>query len=285
MFKAISEESLYIAIDFAWELSQKPESSSYPMYKDKNQLEDNFKRWIKKNDTQLLGYYINNQLIAVVSFFSIDNEKYIQSTGIFISSKYNEVMDKLISMIKIDFTGYKCLFGFPKENIDAYNYFTKKGYECIDSCLDMRLNTTELIITEHNNDVYKIYKKDFDSYALFHDKSFTRTYWTSERLRENLDDWRIFIYKYDGNIEGSIFIKYCNKNTVEIFGVSVTDKCTKKRIEEKLISQSLEMVFIENSFIENAILFIDDCENERLEMIEKLGFKYFSSYCCYQGLL
>ncbi|MBD7915132.1 hypothetical protein H9660_08210 [Clostridium sp. Sa3CUN1] len=88
--------------------------------------------------------------------------------------------------------------------------------------------------------------------------------------------------KHEDNIEGSIFIKKSEENTSEIFGLSVSDKYKGKGIEEILLSKSLEELFKYNPLINKTIFFIDECEIEDLNMVQKIGFNYFSSYRCYE---
>lgn len=285
MIKVISKNYISTAVDFAWELSQKPETSSYSLYKEKSKLEENFKRSFLKDNNILVGYYENNELIAVINFFFVESEKYLQTTGAYISSNYNKVMDALIVMLKSKYPNYRALFGFTKENINANDYFIENGYECVDSCLDMRLSTVNFKGTEQINNIFKICKSDFDSYASFHDKSFQGIYWTSNRLREALDDWYIFVYRQEDTIEGSIFITTCDENTIEIFGLAVSDKYKGKGIEEVLLSQALDELFRYNTSIKKTIFFIDDVEGKELDMVKKIGFNYYSSYRCYQVIL
>ena len=185
-------------------------------------------------------------------------------------------------MLKSDYPNYKALFGFPKENLKANKYFIENSYECIDSCLDMRLSTDDFKGTKYNDNIFEICKSDFDSYAPFHDKYFQRIYWTSNRLRKALEDWHIFVYRQEGIIEGSIFITECDENTIEIFGLAVSDKYKGRGIEEVLLVRSLDKLFRDNPYIKQTIFFIDDIEGEELETVKKIGFNYFSSYRCYQ---
>lgn len=285
MLKLISKNDISIAIDFAWKLSQRPETSSYPLYKEKSKLEESFEGSLLKDNNKLLGYYKNNELIAIIQFFFIQSEKYIQTTGIYISTNYNEVMDELISMLKDEYQTYRVLFGFPKENIKANYYFIENGYERIDSCLDMRLSTVNFKGSKYSNNIFNICKSNFDTYASYHDKYFQGIYWTSRRLRETLDNWKIFIYRPEDSIEGSIFIKECDKNTIEIFGLSVSDKYKGKGVEELLLSQGLYKLFKDKPSIEKTIFFIDDIDIEQIQMAQKVGFNYYSSYRCYQAWL
>lgn len=194
-------------------------------------------------------------------------------------------MNALMIIFKNEYPNFRALFEFPKENKKVNNYFIKNNYECVDSCLDMRLSILDFKGSKHSNNIFKICKSDFDSYASFHDKSFQNIYWTSDRLREAFDDWYIFVYRPKDTIEGSVFIKVCDENTLEIFGLLVSDEYIGKGIEEVLLEQGLEILFKCKPSIKQTIFFINDVESEVLNGVEKVGFKYFSSYRCYQVLL
>lgn len=42
MLRIIGKRDISIAVDFAWKLSQNPETSSYTLYNEKSKLEENF---------------------------------------------------------------------------------------------------------------------------------------------------------------------------------------------------------------------------------------------------
>lgn len=81
-----------------------------------------------------------------------------------------------------------------------------------------------------------------------------------------------------------MFITLCNENTAEIFGISVSDLYKEKEIEKALLSEGLDMLFKDKALINETIFFIEDTENE-LNMVEDIGFNYYSSYRCYEVLL
>lgn len=284
VLKEIRKNELLHVADFAWKLSQNSETTSYPIYKDKRKFEEKLKESISKNNYKLLGYYENDNLIGIVNFFFIREEKYLQTTGVYIISNYEKVMDTFIDMLRNEYSCYRALFGFTKENINANNYFIENGYKYVDSCLDMRLNTTDFRKIKHNDKIFILKKEEFHEYADFHDKHFSRSYWTSNRLGKVLDNWYILIYKPEDNIEGSMFITLCNENTAEIFGISVSDLYKEKEIEKALLSEGLDMLFKDKALINETIFFIEDTENE-LNMVEDIGFNYYSSYRCYEVLL
>ena len=96
--KGIYKEELKTASDFVWKLCQTPETASYPIYNEKEQLKANLQKRFYNNDSRILGYYKDDKLIAVIDFFFIENEKYLQSTGVYIEDDYNKVMDAFMKL-------------------------------------------------------------------------------------------------------------------------------------------------------------------------------------------
>lgn len=57
MLRIIGKRDISIAVDFAWKLSQNPETSScYTLYNEKSKLEENFNMSFLKDNNILLGY-------------------------------------------------------------------------------------------------------------------------------------------------------------------------------------------------------------------------------------
>lgn len=278
----MTEYEISSAIDFAWKWSQSPQTSSYPLYEDKRQLEESFTRSICDTSRPLLGYYKNHQLIAVIQFFFIESKKYLQTSGVYISADYEEVLEALISRLRKDYPHYQALFGFPKENLNAANYFTQKGYPCVDACLNMQLKTTDFIAIKPCDGIEKLEKADFDAYAFFHDQYFSNGYWTSSRLREVLEKWHIFVYKVDGKIEGSVFLTTCRDGALEIFGLLVSKQYEEADIEASLLSKALSTLFEDNPNIKKTLFFIDEEATKELDVAKRVGFYCYSRYRCYE---
>ena len=66
MLKEIRENNLSDAVNFAWEYSKKTETASYPLYKEKFKIEEEFNKCLCEKNSRLFGYFINNKITAVV---------------------------------------------------------------------------------------------------------------------------------------------------------------------------------------------------------------------------
>lgn len=284
MFKRIEEKEIREAADLAWELSKRPEKASYHLPKSREQLEDEFRRSLIRDDYELFGYYEDEKLTAVINFYIINQDEYLQTTSLYVDSKYNDVLNEFICIIRKEYQGYEAYFGFTKENTEAQNYFLSNGFECVDSCNDMRFMRKDFKPVEEADNMVRIAEENFNLYAPFHDEHFNKGYWTSSRLREKLDEWYIFAYKPYNKMAGSIFIRLERGCIAEIFGTYLSEQYDNEKNREALLSYSLDKCLNENREVKQVVFFIDDDENMH-EAAEKVGFKYYSSYRCYKGRL
>lgn len=284
MFRKIEEKDIKEAVDFSWELSKRPEKASYPLPMRREQIEDEFRRSLTREDSRLLGYYKEGSLIGIVNFLFIESDKYLQTSSLYISCDYAEVMNELMAILKRDYKGYEEFFGFTKENTEAEDYFLSNGFECIESSTDMRFMRNDFKPVEETDNIFRITEDNFNLYAPFHDKNFDGIYWTSNRIREKFDEWYIFAFKPDEYIEGGIFIKLGRGNIAVVFGTYISKQYDNEENREGLLSYSLDKCLNYNPEIKQAIFFIDD-EEYMHKAAEKVGFKYYSSYICYGGTL
>lgn len=287
MIKNIDEEHINSAVEFSWKLYEHPENSSYPLNVIREEFKNNFEKSLSSDTDILLGYYKDNKLIGVLHFYIIKEDKYLQTTGVFIKDDYyNDVMDDFIKKLKEDYPGYRALLGFPKENKNANNYLSSKSYKCLDSDTDMRLNPSDFKPANKTCNIIKITEETFDEYSKFHDKYFDGAYWTSSKVKESFNMWNIFCYKIENNIEGGLFMrKYEKDNSIEIMGLDFSKEYNTKENIASIVSYALKYCFKNLVPVSQAIFFIEDKDTEQMEAAKELGFKYFSSYRCYEIML
>ncbi len=284
MIRILDENEILPAIDFAWELSKNPETNSYSLYKSKAALEARFLKIKQYPDDKLLGCFTDGRLTGVIYIYVLKSETYLQTKGIYISEGYEESIDELISFLKKDYSGFDIMFGYPKENTAAIEYFDSHSYEKTDSSTDMRLKCEDFVCGTLTPQVEKLTIEDFDSYALFHDTFSMDMYWSSTRIKTCFDEWSIYIYKHCGKIEGSIFVHQSkfDIHEIEIFGLFLSHDFIGKGIEKALLSSMLFNELKNNSILKKVVYFIEDNEENELNAAQEVGFKYFSSYCCYK---
>lgn len=277
------------ALNFSWKLYQSPETTSYPINMTKKQMTDNFNKSLVQDDV-LLGYYNGDKLTAVIHYYFIEKDKYLQTTGVFIEENYNTVMDAFIDKLKNEYPGYKAVLGFPKENKNANEYCLKNHYNCIESATVMKLHPSDIKPAGNNSCITKVTEENFDEYAAYHDKFFAGFFWTSSKLKEVFNNaqnnWNMFFYKINGKIEGCSFIRrYEKDNSLEIYGLDFSPEYKTKENVTALLSYTLKYCFEHINSITEASDFIDDDNTVEFAASEELGFKYTNSYRCYEIML
>ncbi len=282
MIRILNENEILSATDFAWELCKNPETNSYPLRESKAALEARFLKSKQYADDRFLGCFTDGLLTGVIYIFAEKAEKYLQTSGIYISEGYEELMDELISFLKKDYSGFDIMFGYPKENTTALEYFDSHNYERIEASTDMRLQCEDFVCGTLVMEVEKLTIEDFDSYASFHDTFSGDMYWNSTRIKACFEEWSIYIYKQCGKIEGSVFAHLATTDMLDIFGSFVSHDFIGKGIEKPLLSSLLFNELKNNSDLRKVVYFIDDNEENELSAAKEVGFKYFSSYCCYK---
>lgn len=281
MIQEVSLNNLDDCIDFAWSLSRSTETNSYPIYESKEKMKKRFIRAIEHPSDLVYAFYSLEILCGVACLEVILEDNYIHATGIYISHNFDEVMSEFLDYLKVKYDGFDLVLGYPKENLKAVNYFKGLDADLVESSSDWRLQCDEFTDKCEQSSIHLISDNEFEEYAVFHDNQFKNMYWTSERLRSVLKEWRIFVHKESDTIDACIFITI-RSDYSEIFGVA--DTTEDKRLTQMLLSQSIQNLIREDK-IENVIYFIEDGEDVQLEAANKLGFKYNSSYCCFKVIL
>lgn len=149
-----------------------------------------------------------------------------------------------------------------------------------------RLYNLKLPINQKQDFVEKITNSNFEEYAIFHDKYAIPIgmYYTSKNLQENIEHFRIFVFKQSKAIRASIFAKI-SKNSAEVFGLFIDKEYKNNGIESILINGMLLQLYSEFGAIKEIIYFIEeDCADE-LSASLAAGFEIKDNYRCYKCVL
>lgn len=279
MIKEISD--INEVLDFVWKLSQDNRKASYHKINSRIQLIEKLDHAIKSHTQRLIACYKNHVLKGVCLYFWIDKEKYAQTTVFVIDTDYNIVADEIIGQIQKELIGYELLIGVPFDNINANRYFECKNIECIEASYDTRLKSKNYICNNVKENIESIDLNSFDEYSSFHAEYAGDMYWTSGRLKENIDDFRIFVYRYEGKISGSIFVKKYAEGA-EVFGLFLHNNFKDKGIDSDLIHYMLKSLYAEYDDIREVVYFIDETDKEELNTAINIGFKINDTYRCYK---
>lgn len=284
MIKTI--HSLDEVMDFAWELSQNNLHASYPRINSIEELKGELEKAINLENRNIIGYYDQEVLCGVCFYYWISDEKYAQTAGFLIKGDYDEIADKFISYISKQLPGYELYIGVPFTNKNANEYFTEKNIELIDRSIVTAMYNLESRGYESHNQVEKITSSNFEEYAVFHDKYAIPLgmYFNSKNLQKAIDRFRIFAFRQDGEIHGSMFTK-AFKDGGDVIGLFLDKEYKNKGIESILINETLMQFYNEFGSLREILYFIDEDCTDELSAALTAGFKIKENYRLYKCML
>lgn len=275
-------------IDFAWELSQNDLYASYPRRKSMKEIKENIERAIRSDNRNIVACYREDVLSGVCVYFWEHDEKYASTEIFLIREDYEQIAEELIDYASKQLPGYELLIGVPLSNENANQYFKKKNIECIDASFDTRLYNLKIHSTQRHNCIEKITEDNFEEYAIFHDKYAIplEMYYNSKNLKKNIERFRVFVFRQDGGIHGSIFVNgLLDPKEKEVVGLFVDEEYKNNGIENILINEMLMQLYNEFGTLKEIVYFIDEDCTDELDSALAAGFKIKDKYRCYKCIL
>lgn len=273
-------------LEYMWNLSQDNTKNSYPKKHSKDELEQSIEAAIISDTYKVIGCYHDNILKGASIYFWIEENKYAQTTFFLIDNDFSLVANEIIDYIKKQLPAYELFIGVPFDNVNASNYFEMMNIKCIASSIDTRLKHKPNIIGEVREQIDSLDLEAFDEYAIFHDRFAYKLemYWTSDRVKESMNQFRIFVYRDSNKIGGSIFVKKY-LGGAEVFGLFLDEEFKNKGLERELLQFMLSSIYKEYEDIKEVVYFIDETETQELEVALAIGFEISDTYRCYKCVL
>lgn len=284
MIKVIDNPEEVIA--FAWELCQDDSLASYGRIKSYDHLQEQLEKAVKSKDRELIAYFENDELIGVCFYFWISSDKYAQTTGFLIRENYKKVADQFINYIADHLPGYELFIGVPSTNKHAINYFKEKNIPSVEDSIVTVMYNLAPHKSRNRSCIEEIIKNNFEDYAGFHDKYAipNEMYWTSDKLVDHLDRYRVFAFKDNGAVRGSIFVM-ADEEISDIVGLFIDEEYKQQGIEKDLINEMLAGLYNEFGQVEEILFFIDEKSSYDLEIALEIGFEVKEKYKLYKCTL
>jgi GNAT superfamily N-acetyltransferase len=273
-------------MDFAWELSQNKLYASYPRINSIEELKEEVEKAINLENRKIIAYYNQDKLCGICFYFWISDEKYAQTAGFLIREDYPQIADGFISYISKHLPGYELFIGIPGTNRNACEYFREKNIECIEDSIVTRICNLEPHTSQRCDCIEEISKNNFKEYAVFHDKYAIPAgiYFNSENLLKKIERFRIFAFRQDGGIHGSIFVK-TGKDLSDVIGLFIDEEYKNRGIESILINEMLTQLYNEFGAIKEILFFIDEDSTDELNLALNAGFEIKEKYRLYKCTL
>lgn len=279
MLRKLKQNEIETAANLSYLLSKNLLTNSYPLRDSQKEFLEKYKQSLKYPDDELLGYFMDDELIGVIYLNVLKKDLYLQTSGLFIKNNNEIVMSIFIDYLHKNYNGYKAYIGYPKENEMAINSLLSHGFQIADSSIDQRLERIEFKPSVLQHSITKIDHTNYPSFAKYHDSKASDIYWNSNRIKGNFNNWIIYSYWSDSQIRGSIATKKSkmDPNELEIFALLIDKEIANKGIEEDLITSVLKDGF-ENHNIKDVVFFIESDDKKAFEYSKNLGFKVYSNY-------
>ncbi|MDT8715365.1 hypothetical protein IAI10_01575 [Clostridium sp. 19966] len=270
-------------IEFAWELGQNNFYASYPRKKTIKETEEAIERSIREENRKVIACYNENVLRGVCMYYWEPSEKYAQTEMFLIKEDYGQIAEEFIGYISKELHGYEIYIGFPIDNENANKYFMGNNIECLDHSIDTRLYNLSAPVNKEYEQVERITENNFEEYAAFHDKYAIpfEMYYNSKNLHKDMERFRVFVFRQDEAIHGSIFVKTF-KDGAEVFGLFIDEEYKNNGIEGILINEMLFNLYKEFGALKEIVYFIDEDSSEELNIALSSGFEIKDRYRCYK---
>jgi GNAT superfamily N-acetyltransferase len=143
-----------------------------------------------------------------------------------------------------------------------------------------------LHVNQKHDCIEKVTKSNFEEYAMFHDKYAIplEMYYNSKNLQKDIECFRVFVFRKDEAIHGSIFVKVL-KDMLEVYGLFVDKEYKNNGIQSILINEMLMQLYNEFGAVEEIVYFIDEDCTDELNSALATGFDIKDKYRCYKCIL
>lgn len=228
--------------DYIYEIALDQSRSCYPIYTDGIKTKDDFirdaKRGVEHPEYELLLFIIDEKVEGWLQYFWIPKDRYLQLYACNIRQNTEMALAELILRLDNRFSDYTYYFGFPDKNTAAISFLRENGFRCIEEDWNNSIFFDEYTPLSIDSCVSQICRENFDDFRAIY-KPVEETYWNSERILEQIEQWIIFVYYEDSVPVGTIFFSGGDNGHYEIFGMDFADGKYSENVYRSLLTAAL----------------------------------------------
>ncbi|MCL2676998.1 MAG: hypothetical protein FWF14_03920 [Streptococcaceae bacterium] len=211
-----------------------------------------------------------------VEVFIEQTEKYIQINDI-----QGDELIRLWKSLKEQYPGYTVNLCF-HDMLEPIEVLTTIGAEVLEDCITMQVIPHEYV-PYYDAEITALEKTDFSEFAMLHDtvNPAPYMYWTSSRIWDKWDKWRIFVIRTNGKITGYtlLLIALRDNSKGEIFCIEAESKTQR----EALLSVAVRCAFENDKEVVIRVVDRDNlCE---MEEVVAVGFREIGFYIGYSIII
>ena len=272
MLRKIQNQEFQEVSEFVYNLSLDLSRTSFPVYTDgiktKQQFLKRSEDGLHRSDEEILIFEKNGSIEGWIHYYVIPVDKYLGICSMSIRSGYAEAFDELLAYWKEKYPQHRFSLYFPEENHEIMDYMLAHGFQDrSQEVVDVLLFRNYELQHESKN-VTRIGLENFDVFREIHGQHENGMYWNSDRIKERIDNWKIFAYQQQGCCLGAIYYNGIHNADCEIFGLDLSEDCDKAAVAEALLTASLNTAKNDGA---NSMYFFNDAEIHTVA--SRLGFQ------------
>lgn len=285
MLKKLERQDFDRYVEFAYELALDMTKSGYPTYADGIKTKNDFiaraQKAFSREGEEILLFERGGKVTGWIHYYYLSDDHYLGTSSFCMDEGMREALAEFIAFAREHFPVSELYLGFPKENIEAVEALNAYGFECIEESYNNALNFEHYMQQPESSDVIPITREDFKLFADIHSQYDDEMYWTSQRILNAIDSWRIFVLLREGKAAGAIYSRIFEDKTMsEIFGVDFPDGIYDSRVYRELLTAVLNDE--KRRGTKHMVFF---CDEESQPDALTCGFHCVGEYVCFQTKL
>ncbi|MDE7284118.1 MAG: hypothetical protein K2N85_11150 [Lachnospiraceae bacterium] len=285
MLKKLEKKDFDKYVEFAYELALDMTKSGYPTYADGIKTKNDFitreSKAFSRNGEEILLFERDGKVTGWIHYYHLLDDHYLGTTSFCVAEGMREAVTEFTVFAREHFPGSDLYLGFPKENTEAVEALNACGFECIEESYNNVMNFEQYIQQPESADVIPITRENFQLFADIHSQYDDDMYWTSQRILNAIDGWRIFVFLREGKAAGAIYSRIFEDKTMsEIFGVDFPDGIYDGKVYRELLTAALNDE--KRRGTKHMVFF---CDEESQSDALACGFHCVGEYVCFQKKL
>lgn len=282
MLKKLEEQDFDRYVEFAYELALDVTKSGYPTYADGIKTKDDFvaraRKGFSHENEEILLYERGGKVVGWIHYYYLPEDHYLDTNSFCVAEGTKEALKEFTAFARKHFPGSELYLGFPEENREAVTALAAYGFERIEESYNDVLDLDRYTLLPENADIILITRENFRLFAEIHAQHKDDMYWTSQRILNAIDEWRIFVLMREGKAAGAIYSRIFEDKTVsEIFGTDFANGVYDSGVYRDLLTAMINDD--KRRGVKHMVFFNE--ENSQSDALA-CGFRRVGKYVCFK---
>lgn len=284
MLRELEKDNYKNYLDFAYELALDMARSGYPTYADGLKTRAEFDEIAalahEREHEGALLFEDGGQVLGYIHYFALPEDNYADTRAFCIADKTEQAIDELVAYLGAKYPGYTMHFGMSDQNTRAVNHLVELGWPLDEESLVGVMRFEDYEPQPESVEPVAINRENFGRFAAIHAQHDGKMYWDNAHLREDLDNWHLYLLERDGQDMAVIYF-VCVDGMLEIFGWDLADGVKfEKDIFRPLLLRALNQG--KAGGMETFTFFHED---EEAPVVKELGIRALGRYVMYAKAL